>query len=161
MGTYLRSPEATAFDMSQHSWDKVVAGSQWLRANNPLIRSLCPELSVCLEEVGAIGNVGLGGIEMADLVNPEEEAAVPAERPDLVLNPADFEAEVRDEDYRSHRLPGGTIESSVTKLRAVINHGDTRLEMLLFPHLYPNGRGAWVYQGPCRARYVNVNRGQR
>ena len=74
-------------------------------------------------------------------------------RPDVVVNPMDFEGEVRNEDYRSHRVLAGVvqIESSRNELRCVIKHGDTNLEMLLFPHLYPYGKGAWAYQGPaCR-----------
>ena len=125
-----------------------------MKKNNFLIKSFCLKLSLSLKEFQNLENTGIGGIEIAELVNPDDEQAVPVRRPDVIVNPHNFEADVRNEDYRSHRLPGGIIESSTKKLKGIINHGDNRLELLLFPYLYPNGKGAWVYQGPCKAGYI-------
>jgi hypothetical protein len=157
MGTYLQSPEANSFDLMDHSWDKILIASNWLKKNNPLIRWLCPQLSIPTSldhtEQPNSDDVTFGGLPFAQLTLPDQEPSVPTCRPDLIVNPFDFATEVRNEDHRSHRLPAGTIQSSLTTLKYVIHHGDKVLEMLLFPHLYPNAKGAWVYQGPAISRY--------
>jgi len=152
IGTYLRSPEATSFDLGDHSWQQIEIACDWLKANNPLIRSLCPELSIPLSHDERPEDLTIGALPFALLSESDREPPAPVRRPDLILNPFDFTLEVRNEDHRSHRLPAGTIQSSLTTLKYVINHGDKSLEMLLFPYLYPNGTGAWAYQGPALPR---------
>ena len=159
IGTYLRSPDANPFDLTDHSWEKISIASNWLKTNNPLIRWLCPQLSILpsLDDSeqprSDSDDVTFGSLPFARLTLPDQEPSVPARRPDLIMNPFDFASEVRNEDHRSHRLPTGTLQSSLTTLKYVINHGDKVLEMLLFPHLYPNAKGTWVYQGPAISRY--------
>jgi len=163
IGTYLQSPDANPFDLTDHSWEKISIASNWLKTNNPLIRRLCPHLfilpSLDDSEQPHSDDVAFAGLPFAQLTLPDQEPSVPVRRPDLILNPFDFPSEVRNEDHRSHRLPAGTIQSSLTTLKYVISHGDKALEMLLFPHLYPNGKGAWVYQGPAISRYSSHTNG--
>jgi hypothetical protein len=150
IGTYLESQEATSFDLENHNWAQLARAAEWLRQNNPLIRDLCPKLAVSTDE-----RAGVGGLPFAQLSRPEEDAGLPfGTRPDVIVNPSNFESQVRNEGYRSHRVPAGVVclDSSIGELKRVINHGNRELEMLLFPHLYPNGKGGWVYQGPARAR---------
>ena len=157
MGAFLQSSNAKAFDRADHPWRDIQNGAEWLRLNNPLIRQLAPEnrLTSFQHEESSEGGVGIDGLGLptATLVNPENDAAVPIERPDIVVNPFDFELDVRNEDYRSHRLPAGTFKTSISTVKYLINHGDKWSEMLLFPHLYPNGKGAWTYRGPAMLRY--------
>ena len=91
----------------------------------------------------------------ATLDNEVLEMPIPDGRPDIVVNPSDFEEVVRNEDYRYHRLPMGTLENididqlfSTTfgTVHDVVAHGDGKGEGLLFPVLYPYGRGLWRYR---------------
>jgi hypothetical protein len=153
IGTYLGSPKATSFDLADHSWNKVLNASNWLITNNPLFRSLSHQLSIPLSLDNSINPTAIGGLPLAHLTQPNQERTPPAGRLDLIINPFDLDPEVHNEDHHSHRLSTGTIESSRTELKYIINHDDTNLEMLLFPH--SNGRGAWIYQGPASSRYSN------
>jgi hypothetical protein len=88
------------------------------------------------------------------------EPRVSGGRPDIVINPFDFEEDVYDEDHRYHRLPIGVLSSVhrhvvdiETAIRTdqqlishIIMHGDNKVEPLLFPTLYPHGRGHWCYR---------------
>jgi hypothetical protein len=80
---------------------------------------------------------------------------IPAGRPDMVVNPCDFEEEVRNEDYRYHRLPMGMLTNlnvgqcftnTFGSIGELVAHGDGKGKGLLFPVLYPHGRGFWRYQ---------------
>src|SRR5579859_8112524 len=158
IGTFLQSEEARLFDLENHNWVHLARAAEWLRQNNPLIRDLCPQLVIGIHERAAVG-----GLPFAELTRPEQDAGLPFSRPDVVMNPLNFEAQVRNEDYRSHRIPGGVVslDSSIGELKRIINHGHRELEMLLFPHLYPYGRGSWVYQGPARARFRDEHEASR
>ena len=153
IGTFLQSEEARLFDLENHNWVHLARAAEWLRQNNPLIRDLCPQLVIGIHERAAVG-----GLPFAELRRPEQDVGLPFSRPDVVMNPLNFEAQVRNEDYRSHQIPGGVVslDSSIGELKRIINHGHQELEMLLFPHLYPYGRGSWVYQGPARARFMVI-----
>lgn len=149
IGTFLQSEEARSFDLENHNWVHLAQAEEWLRQNNPLIRDLSPKLVIGIDE-----RVAVGALPFAESSRPEEDAGVPFSRPDVIVNPLNFEAQVRNEDYRSHRIPGGVIcLDSIGELKRIINHGHQELETLLFPYLYPYGRGSWVYQGPARARF--------
>jgi hypothetical protein len=85
-------------------------------------------------------------------MNEDTEPSVPHRRPDIVINPLDFDREVRNEDCRSHRLPAGMMETFLSEVKRVVNHGDKHLEHLIFPYLYPHGKGQWQYSGPCNRK---------
>jgi hypothetical protein len=93
----------------------------------------------------------------ATLDNEAVEMPIPTGRPDIVVNPCDFEEQVRNEDYRYHRLPMGSLTNLPTSqlfldafgtVNHLVAHGDGKSEGLLFPVLYPYGRGFWRYQRP-------------
>lgn len=113
--------------------------------------------------------IGLVGVErdisipMAFLENEDLEMPIPEGRLDIVVNPIDFEEEVRNEDYRYHRLPMGVLPNldvnrvmsdAFGRVSNTIAHGDGKGEGLLFPVLYPYGRGFWQYR---RARPMPTN----
>jgi len=163
IGTYLHSPDTIPFNLADHSWDKISIASNWLKMNNPLIQWLCLQLSILCSfndsQQPDSDDVTFGSLPFAQLSLPDQEPSVPGRRPDLILNPFDFVSEVRNEDHCSHRHPTGTVQASLAMLKYVISHGDKGLEMLLFPHLYPNGKGTWVYQGPAISRYPSHPKG--
>ena len=96
----------------------------------------------------------------AFLENTDIEMPIPEGRPDVIVDPFNFHEEVRNEDHRYHRLPIGVlsgidnrvlnvneaIEEDIESIGGVLAHGDGIVEGLLFPGLYPNGRGYWQYQ---------------
>ena len=160
MGAFLQSTEAIEFDKANHPWHLIIIGAEWLRLNNPLIRELTPMSrrgsSIQGTDTVAVDRLQVNGwgLPTGRLLNPENESTVPTRRPDIVTNPIEFETEVRNEDYPSHRLiPAGEFQSSTSMLKHYINHGDSRLKMLVFPCLYPNGKGTWSYHGPALRRY--------
>ena len=159
MGAFLESTEATEFDKANHPWRQITIGAEWLRLNNPLIRKLAPvsRMSPFFQRPDTIrddeSQINGSGLPTGHLLNPENEATVPTRRPDIVVNPIEFETEIRNEDYRSHRLPAGVFQSPTSMVKHYINHGDSCLEMLVFPYLYPHGKGAWSYHGPALKRY--------
>ena len=63
-------------------------------------------------------------------------------RPEIVMDPSTFESEVNQEDYRHFRLPVAHIEDRKGR-QHVLTRGDAKIEPLLFPVLYPWGRGYW------------------
>lgn len=134
LGAFLRSVEASDFDRSDHPWDLITDAATWLRDNNPIIRELCPTFAI-------------ESLPRVQLFTPDREPPIPRGRPDIVVNPLEFDREVRDEEFRSHRLPAGVVQSFVSQVKRVVNHGDKNLELLVFPHLYPHGRGQWEYRG--------------
>jgi Helitron helicase-like domain at N-terminus len=147
IGAFLESAEASSFDRSNHRWDLIETAVKWLRDNNPFIREICPALAYngMAERSPSLPRV--------QVVNADTEPAVPHRRPDIVMNPLDFDREVRNEDCRYHRLPAGTVKSVLSEaLQRVVNHGDKHLELLVFPYLYPHGKGQWQYSGPCNQR---------
>ena len=62
IGTFLESEEATPFDHQDHSWPILVRAGEWLQANNPLIRALCPRLAIPLRERVAVGGLPFAGL---------------------------------------------------------------------------------------------------
>jgi hypothetical protein len=99
-------------------------------------------------------------LPQAFLADETVEMPVFEGQPEVVVNPFTFHEEIRKEDHRYHRLPigvlstidarvlkvGDVIEEEIKSVVGVIAHGDPKVEGLLFPLLYPNGRGYWQYQ---------------
>jgi hypothetical protein len=69
----------------------------------------------------------------------------PANRPDLVVNPFNYDQETRNEHSQHHRLPAGAVHHAPNQaVQPMLFHSDPDVEVLLFPHLYPHGRGEFV-----------------
>jgi len=58
------------------------------------------------------------------------------------MDPNTFNAEVNQEDYRHFRLPVAYIQDKWGH-QCMLTRGDSEMEPLLFPVLYPWGRGHW------------------
>lgn len=84
-------------------------------------------------------------LPLIQLINDHREERRPANRPDVVLNPHEYDPETRNEDFRFDRLPIGRVAGSH---RAgdlpELSRRDPASEVLLFSHLYPYGRGQWI-----------------
>ena len=63
-------------------------------------------------------------------------------RPEVIIDLTTFELEVNREDYRHFRLPVAYTQDRQGH-RCVLTCSDTEIEPLLFPVLYPWGRGYW------------------
>ena len=113
-----------------------------------------------LERAKLIG-IGLIAVERelviprAVLDNEDLEMPIPEGRPDVVMDPFDFEQDAGNEDYRYHRLPMGVLgrvdvdgimTDTLGDWSNIVAHGDGKGEGLLFPVLYTHGRGFWWYQ---------------
>ena len=98
-------------------------------------------------------------LSFAQLILTDQELFMSIRRSDLILNSFDFAFEVRNEDHYLHRLSAEMIQFFLTTLKYVISHEDKTLEMLLFPHLYSNEKGAWIYQGLVISRYSSHTNG--
>jgi hypothetical protein len=94
-------------------------------------------------------------IPCAVLDNEDLEMPIPERRPDVIVDPFDFEQDVHNKDYRYHRLPMGVLgRVDVDRIMThtlgdwsqIVTHGDGKGEGLLFPVLYPHGCGFWRYQ---------------
>lgn len=162
-GAYL-STEARG--MSAMEKEVVLRAMRWLQGNNRLIQ--LHGFGVTPGEIVEMGDEALNERTNSTLpqarisehvgVNGNQyEPALPVGHPDIVVNPLEFESEVRNEDYRAHRLPVGVIESQSNRRGRgnqfavdyretfTVPHGDPNIEALVFPVLYMNGIGHWRY----------------
>ncbi|GES95409.1 hypothetical protein GLOIN_2v1776567 [Rhizophagus clarus] len=69
-----------------------------------------------------------------------DTSAPPVNTHDIVVPNYDFPNEVHDEDFHYSRLIAGFVQESET-LRLPISTNDPNLEPLLFPDIFPDGRG--------------------
>jgi hypothetical protein len=82
-------------------------------------------------------------LPLADLFDEEDETeGRPLNRPDIVLNPNVYDAATQDEDYRHFRLPVAAYQNNQRETIGLLR-SDPATELLLFPILYPHGRGQW------------------
>lgn len=70
----------------------------------------------------------------------DREEIRPMNCPDLILNPMPYHPETRDEDFHYTRLPEARIADQDHQW---LGKADPNLEPLLFPWLFPYGRGHW------------------
>jgi hypothetical protein len=102
--------------------ERLSRAATWLRQNNPLF-----------------GRWASSQIVQDRLLLPsviaDSEERLPDSRPDIVLDPAQFDPVTHNEDYSFRRLP-----VAVDALRAgdCLAGSEAEMEMLLFPILYPN-----------------------
>jgi hypothetical protein len=107
--------------------ERLSRAATWLRENNPLFgRWASPRF---VQDRLVLPSV------IAD-----SEERLPDSRPDIVLDPSQFDPVTHNEDYSFRRLP-----VAVDALRAgdCLAGAEAETEMLLFPILYPHGRGAY------------------
>ena len=63
------------------------------------------------------------------------------------MNPFEYDTETRNEENRHFHLPLGSVEAGIEEGNVpLLNGGDPDVEALLFPHLYPYGKGHFHYR---------------
>ena len=125
LGAFLHS--STEWHPTSLDIERLSQAATWLRQNNPLFRRWTS--SQIVQEHSLLPSV------MAD-----SEERLPDSRPDIVLDPAPFDPVTHDEDYSFRRLP---VAVDALRTGDCLAGSEAETEMLLFPTLYPNGRGAY------------------
>jgi hypothetical protein len=107
--------------------ERLLQAATWLRQNNPLF-----------------GRWALSQIVQDHLMLPsviaDSEERLPDSRPDIVLDPAQFDPVTYNEDYSFRRLP---VAVDALRPGDCLAGSEAETKMLLFAILYPNGRGAY------------------
>ena len=80
-----------------------------------------------------------------ELIDSSTKETRPTARPEVVMNPFEYPSETRNEDYRYHRLPVAQLQNAMG-LNVSVMWSDPELELMLFPVLYPWGKGQWIHQ---------------
>lgn len=146
IGAFLES-SSNRLDVG-HDVDHLERCRIWLLNNNPLFQryDIRAELQLHPLPTASISTL---------TVNEETR---PMYYPDLVMNPIDYLPETANEDHRGFRLPVGLMSDPNSSHRPLsISRSDPALELLLFPVLYPWGRGQWTWQSKAtRIPYKNT-----
>jgi hypothetical protein len=136
LGAWLESSRHNRYDRD-HDVELLERCRDWLLENNPVFQRHDVQANIQVPDP----------LPLIQLINDHRQERRPANRPDIVLDPHQYDPETRNEDFRYHRLPVG----HVVGLRAdgnlpLLFRWDRDVEVLLFPHLYPFGRGQWIEQ---------------
>jgi len=134
LGAWLESHRCNQYDQG-HDQDALRECRDWLLENNAVFQR---------NDVRAYLQVG-NPLPLAHLIDENGDERRPPNRPDLVMNPFQYEQHTRDEHFRHNRLPVGAVQASPDQaLLPTLYRSDPDVEVLAFPHLYPYGRGQWV-----------------
>ncbi len=128
LGAYLEE------NPSDKSWldNTLINAADWLKQNNPFLKSYSHLLDLP-------GSQTANPFPSAHHL-PNDDSAPPYLPNDIVVPNINFNVEIHDEDYHYTHLMAGFVKTSDnTSLPLAIN--DPNLEVLLFPDLFPNGKG--------------------
>lgn len=128
LGAYLED------NSSDSSWidNTLIGAADWLKQNNPFLKNY----SHLLDHPGSqTANPFPSAFHL-----PDDVSAPPYLPNDIVVPNVNFNVEIHDEDYHySHLMAGFVRTADNTSLPLAISNPD--LEALLFPDLFPNGKG--------------------
>ena len=119
---------------SDNSWidDTLIEAANWLKQNNPYLKNYSQLLD-------SPGSQTANPFPSASHL-PDDDTAPPYLPNDIIVPNVNFNVEIHDEDYHYTHLMAGFVKTSDnTSLPLSIN--DPSLEALLFPDLFPNGKG--------------------
>ncbi len=136
LGAWLESSRHNRHDRD-HDVALLEICRDWLLENNPVFQR---------HEVRA--NIQVPDpLPLIQLINDHREERRPANRPDVVLDPHQYDPETWNEDFRYDRLPVGRISGShrAGDLPS-LSRKDPAAEVMLFSHIYPYGKGQWIEQ---------------
>lgn len=139
LGAYLQ--DSRTWNLEEQACLQLEKGRRWLLQHNPLFQryDVRQELQLYpLPEASLTESDTSIGPSSAQL--PYRQT-----RPDLIMNPFDYPESTTTEDHRSFRLPVASMDSSeqMNGRKMGIARSDPTLELLIFPVLYPWGRGQW------------------
>ena len=124
IGSYLPSSQH-AFDRD-HNKEQLERAAAWLKGHNPVVRAY-------IEDVINESRRGFPTMACTD-----RSELRPSDRPDILVSGDAYDAETRNEDFRHGRLIEG---EDLRSPKAFIGKGHPDLEAMMFPVLYPQGRG--------------------
>ena len=129
LGAYLEDANS-----SNTAWidDTLIRAADWLKQNNPFLKNYSHLLDLPGSQTA---NPFPSAFHL-----PDDDSAPPHLPDDIVVPNVDFNVEIHDEDYHySHLMAGFVKTPNNTLLPIALNNPD--LEALLFPDLFPNGKG--------------------
>src|ERR1043165_498835 len=131
IGTYLEDNPTTT---THNSWlnDTLIEAANWLKQHNPFLKNYSRLLD------SPDSNTANPFPRASHL--PDDDSALPFLPNDIIIPNTNFNVEIHNEDYHySHLMAGFVRTPNNTLLPLAIDDSD--LEALLFPDLFPNGKG--------------------
>ncbi|GBB97346.1 hypothetical protein RclHR1_29720001 [Rhizophagus clarus] len=111
----------------------LIQGSNWLKDNNPYLKSFNMHLENQEQNINS----------PFPIATHFEEENIPIIRSGEIVVPSnDFDVEIHDEDAHFSRLMAGFARTD-NNLSLPISLNDPNLKALLFPDLYPDGKGTY------------------
>ncbi|KID83911.1 DNA helicase PIF1, ATP-dependent [Metarhizium guizhouense ARSEF 977] len=137
LGAYLQS---SSHRVDQHqNLEHLIHVRNWLLQRNPVFQRNDVRAHLQIDHP----------LPTAELPENSDERR-PQTRPDLVMNPFQYDQETRNEHFRYYRLSAGAIQVPERHPpKPMLYRTDPDVEVLCFPHLYPYGKGQFV-QGERR-----------
>lgn len=133
LGAFLESTENLN---NENRWfhSALIDGSNWLKNNNPYLRSYSLQLE---------NNEQFLNSPFPIATHLQDEESIPEIRQcEIVVPNNDFDLEIHDEDANFNRLMAGFVRTD-NNLSLPISLNDPNLEALLFPDLFPYGKGTY------------------
>lgn len=144
---------------SDNSWldNTVIEAANWLKQNNPYLKNYSRLLDL---PGSSTANPFPSAFHL-----PDDNTAPPYLADDIVVPNVNFNVEIHNEDYHySHLMAGFVRTPDNTSLPIAMN--DPNLEALLFPDLFPNGKGYYhdnnnnskeTYSKYIKQRVLNID----
>jgi hypothetical protein len=119
---------------SNNSWldDTLIKAADWLKQNNPFLKNYSQLLDSPSSQTA---NPFPSAYHL-----PDDNSAPPYLPNDIVVPNVNFNVEIHNEDYHYTHLMAGFVKTSDNTLLPLAID-DPNLEALLFPDLFPNGKG--------------------
>jgi hypothetical protein len=128
LGAYLEE------NSSDNSWidNTLIEAADWLKQNNPFLKNYSRLLDLPGSQTA---NPFPSAFHL-----PDDDSAPPHLPNDIIVPNANFNVEIHNEDYHyTHLMAGFVRTSDNTSLPLAVD--DPNLEALLFPDLFPDGKG--------------------
>lgn len=136
LGAWLESSRHNRYDLD-HDLVKLEQCRDWLLLNNAVFQRNDVRANIQVPDP----------LPLLQLIQEHREERRPQNRPDFVMDPMRHDPQTRNEDFRFDRVTQGRVTGSHRAGDLPdLYRTDPDVEVLLFPHLYPYGRGQWVEQ---------------
>jgi hypothetical protein len=145
LGAYLEE------NPSNNSWidNTLINAANWLKQNNPFLKNYSQLLDSPNSQTA-------NPFPSASHL-PNDDSAPPYLSNDIIVPNVNFNVEIHDEDYHYTHLMAGFVKTSDnTSLPLAIN--DPNLEPLLFPDLFPNGKGHYHDNSNSESTYKTYSK---
>ena len=132
LGAFLESSENLN---SENRWfhPTLINGSNWLKNNNPYLRSYSMHLENNNQSLNSPFPIA---------IHSQEENIPTIRQSEIVVPNYDFDIEIHNEDANFNHLMAGFARTD-NNLSLPISLNDPNLEALLFPDLFPDGKGTY------------------